>query len=306
MKFPPAAAGRDGRIRSPEKGAILAKPKPIVAPPHIPSISSQKALSRLQKLSERLTTIRGEGRRSALLNTWTTDVKLVLADFYGRSSLQFEEFDAISFSPGVWYEGQPEREFEVAFSRGVDLSEGFLKSRIAELVEDLHDSGPNSALPAPLPRDEQNTHKIFVVHGHDHGTKETVARYLSKLGLDPVILHEQPDKGRTIIEKFEQHSDVACAVVILSPDDEAWLKNEPSVVEGRARQNVIFEMGFFVGRLGRNRTFALLLKGVTKPSDVDGLLYIPMHGSDDDTWKLLLLRELKAAGMGVDANKALA
>ena len=140
-----------------------------------------------------------------------------------------------------------------------------------------------------------------MVHGHDHGTKETVARFLSHLELEPIILHEQPNEGRTVIEKFERYSDVACAVVILSPDDIAGPTNGPAVIEERARQNVIFELGFFVGRLGRERTFALVSKGVTKPSDRDGELYIPMDG---DSWRMLLVRELKAAGMDVDANKA--
>jgi predicted nucleotide-binding protein len=148
----------------------------------------------------------------------------------------------------------------------------------------------------------KDVHKIFVVHGHDQGSKEAVARYLGKLGLQPIVLHELPDQGRTIIEKFEHHADVGCALVILSPDDVGFEKNNTSVQEGRARQNVIFEMGFFVGRLGRKNTFVLLQKGVTRPSDIDGVLYISMD--DDATWRMRLVGELKAAGMDVDANKA--
>ncbi|HEY1257408.1 MAG TPA: nucleotide-binding protein, partial [Terracidiphilus sp.] len=148
---------------------------------------------------------------------------------------------------------------------------------------------------------QQNTRIVFVVHGHDHGSKETVARFLTQLELDPIILHEKPNEGRTIIEKFEHHANVAFAVVILSPDDVGFAKNAPETKEQRARQNVIFELGFFVGKLGRIRTFALLLPGVTKPSDFDGVLYIPMQG---DSWKMEIVRELKAAGLDVDANKA--
>lgn len=147
-----------------------------------------------------------------------------------------------------------------------------------------------------------NTRKIFVVHGHDDGTKETVARYLEKLELKPIILHEQPNEGRTIMEKFEQHADVCCAVVLLGPDDIASAERTPAVQEGRARQNVIFEMGYFVGRLGRKYTFALVQNGVTRPSDIDGVLYIPM--GDDMTWKTKLVEEFKAAGIQIDANKA--
>ena len=227
----------------------------------------------------------------------------MLADFYGRSSLLFEQFDAIHFSSSVWYAGQPDREHEQAFTRGVSQAESFLKSRIVELEEDIHDSAPDVPS-AQLSSAQPDHRKVFVVHGHDYGTKETVARYLSKLGLVPIILHEQADKGCTLIEKFEQHTDVACAVVILTPDDIAASKNNPGAQEQRARQNVIFEMGFFIGRLGRERTFALLKAGVTKPSDIDGILYIPMGDSGDETWRLILVRELKAAGMAVDANRA--
>jgi predicted nucleotide-binding protein len=78
----------------------------------------------------------------------------------------------------------------------------------------------------------------------------------------------------------------------------------PGAQEQRARQNVIFEMGFFIGCLGRERTFALLKAGVSKPSDIDGILYIPMGDGGDETWRLTLVRELKAGGMAVDANKA--
>jgi len=143
--------------------------------------------------------------------------------------------------------------------------------------------------------------KIIVVHGHDHDTKDTVARFLTKLDLEPIVLHEQPDKGRTIIEKFEDYSDVQCAVVILSPDDVAYAKSAPTKQEERARQNVILELGFFIGKLGRDRTFALLLDGVSQPSELGGILYTPLS---DDSWRMKLVRELKEAGMEVDANKA--
>jgi predicted nucleotide-binding protein len=140
------------------------------------------------------------------------------------------------------------------------------------------------------------------VHGPDHGIKETVARFLGKLDLDPIILHEQADQGKTIIEKFEAHSaDVQCAVVILTADDVANAKATPEQREMRARQNVILELGFFVGKLGRQRTFALVEKGVALPSDISGLVYIPL---DDGEWRLRLVKELKAAGLKVDANHA--
>jgi len=102
---------------------------------------------------------------------------------------------------------------------------------------------------------------IFLVHGHDEGIKNTVARFLEHLDLNPIILHEQPNKGRTIIEKFENYSNVSFAVIILTPDD-IVLDVGQNEQKQRARQNVIFELGFFLGKLGRNRVCALYKEGV--------------------------------------------
>jgi predicted nucleotide-binding protein len=88
----------------------------------------------------------------------------------------------------------------------------------------------------------------------------------------------------------------------LSPDDIAYAKSDPAKQEERARQNVILELGYFIGRLGRDRTFALLLNGVSQPSDLGGILYISMS---DGSWRMKLVRELKEAGIEVDANKAI-
>lgn len=101
--------------------------------------------------------------------------------------------------------------------------------------------------------------RVFVVHGRDDRMKVAVARVLERLGLTPVILHEQPDKGRTIIEKFADYSDVGFAVVLLSPDDAGYLKEESSEkARPRARQNVIFELGYFIGKLGRENVLAFV------------------------------------------------
>lgn len=222
-----------------------------------------------------------------------------LHSYYGPASLQLAQFRKIHFSLTSFIAGGPETPFIKAFLEGAEIAESYLRSRISELEEEAAEMAlvPTGGGVA----NREVTRKVFVVHGHDRGTKETVARFLSQLELDPIILHEKPNEGRTIIEKFEHHANVACAVVILSPDDVGWAKAAPEAQEQRARQNVIFELGFFVGKLGRNRTFALLLHGVTKPSDFGGVLYIPMDG---DSWKMEVVRELKAAGMDVDANKA--
>ena len=140
--------------------------------------------------------------------------------------------------------------------------------------------------------------KVFVVHGRDDSAKEIVARFLKDIGLEPIILHEQPNKGRTIIEKFEDHSsEVEYAIVLLTPDDIGGLESEPNNLSPRARQNVVFEMGHFFGRLGRKNVCALLYPGVVQPSDIDGIVYISLD--QDNNWRDLLAKELKAAKLNI-------
>lgn len=143
--------------------------------------------------------------------------------------------------------------------------------------------------------------KVFIVHGHDEAAKESVARLLEKLDLEPIILHEKPNQGRTIIEKFEDYSDVGFAVVLLTPDDVGAVKEEAGDLKPRARQNVIFELGFFIGKLGRQRVCALYKGDVEILSDFSGVLWTPLD--EEGAWRLKLGKEMKAAGLNVDLNK---
>jgi predicted nucleotide-binding protein len=267
---------------------------------HEPTLSRELALNRLQRFLDEIPEIRSAGRRSPNLQAWEKNVRIVLGDFYGENSVTSQEFRRIWYEPGQHYPGQPQAEYVTAFERGLDQAASFLEARVRDLGEEIaHDAPRAAAASAPA---EFTSRRVFVVHGHDHGNKETIARFLGKLDLEPIILHEQADEGRTIIEKFEAHSaDVYCAVVILTADDVAASRASPEQREFRARQNVILELGFFVGRLGRNRTIALVEKGVSLPSDIHGIIYIPIGEAD---WQIRLVKELKAAGLDVDANRA--
>ena len=150
---------------------------------------------------------------------------------------------------------------------------------------------------------ESKMRDVFVIHGRNDGTKETVARFIERLGLNPIILHEQPNQGQTIIEKFERHAEVAFAIALLTPDDTGSLAGEEQSLKPRARQNVIFEFGYFMGKLGRQRVCALKEENVEIPSDYDGVLYISLDASG--AWKMELAKELKNAGFEVDMNRVL-
>lgn len=155
--------------------------------------------------------------------------------------------------------------------------------------------------------------KVFVVHGHNDEMKLAVARVVTQLGLNPIILHEQANEGKTIIDKFETNAEnIRFAIILLSGDDLAssirdleGVKDEEikSKLEKRARQNVVFEMGYFAGKLGRGNLFYLLQDGVAKPGDLDGLVYTLYDAVG--AWKFSLVKELRACGYNVDANNVL-
>ena len=147
------------------------------------------------------------------------------------------------------------------------------------------------------------TNKIFIVHGHDGEARETVARFVNNIGFEPIILHEQASKGRTIIEKVEANSDVGFAIVLLTPDDLGRTKTNESL-EPRARQNVLLELGYFIGKLGRDKVCALRRGDVSIPSDFAGVVWEEMD--QNGGWKQALARELKAAGHAIDWNKVMA
>ena len=133
--------------------------------------------------------------------------------------------------------------------------------------------------------------KVFVVHGHDNQLLTKVKDLLQKLNLRPIVLREEPNKGKTIIEKFEYYSHVHYAIVLLTADDIGFCKESPDRPERRGRQNVVLEMGYFMGKYGRDKIVVLCDEGVVRPGDIDGLVYI----STSDDWKSSLLRELHAA-----------
>lgn len=140
---------------------------------------------------------------------------------------------------------------------------------------------------------------VFIVHGHDHGAKETIAREVEKLGLKAVILHEQPNRGRTIIEKLEELAKSASfAIVLLTPDDLGALRDRiDDTPNPRARQNVVFELGYFIGKLGRKRVCPIYKGEIESPSDIDGIVYV--HMDEGGAWRQDLTQEIESAGLPI-------
>jgi predicted nucleotide-binding protein len=192
-------------------------------------------------------------------------------------------------------------------SEGRTASIELLRQAIRQLEEEIEReealSGEAGApvLTASVVR-AQSRH-VFIVHGRDGEMREAVARFLTEVGFQPIILHEQPNGGKTVIEKFEANSEPAgFAVVLLSGDDEGRLKGANDLAS-RARQNVILELGYFVGKLGRSRVCTLKRGHLEEPSDIVGVVFESYD--DAGAWKQIIARELQAAGYEVDWNKVM-
>jgi CheY-like chemotaxis protein len=135
--------------------------------------------------------------------------------------------------------------------------------------------------------------EVFLAHGWDDGARDEVAAYIRSLGLRVVMLADEPGKGMTIIEKLET-TYMTYGVILLTPDDHGSPATK-GPVESRARQNVVFELGYLIARLGRNRVCALRDPTVEIPSNFSGVVYIPF--TEDETWKYRLAQELRSAGL---------
>jgi len=222
---------------------------------------------------------------SGAFTEWKTRALVCLNDLFGEKHTYAKHF---------------EKQVQNGYRGHVESGLGILKAAKDDLTREdqtITEMAPTKA--ATL------TTNVFVVHGHDEEMKQHVARTLSKLGLQPIILHEQPNAGKTIIEKFEVNADVAFAIVLLSPDDMAFpIGGSAKQAKPRARQNVVLELGYFVGKLGRNRVFPLKRgDNLELPSDLSGVVYTAYDAGGH--WRFEVVRELKAAGYPVDANALL-
>lgn len=144
-----------------------------------------------------------------------------------------------------------------------------------------------------------SNNKIFIVHGRNEGVRDKVELLLRRAGLDPIILAEQASRGMTIIEKIESNSDVAFSIILYTGCDEGKLKEE-SDLHPRARQNVVFEHGYMVAKLGRDKVVALTESGVEQPGDLAGVIYVSLSEKD---WERRMLKELEAGGLQINWSK---
>ncbi len=236
---------------------------------------------------------------SGKLTEWRQKVQSALRRLFGDDCNQLKAFNDVLYSPLVFSTGTSDSTFHKSFMNGMKRARAIIRSVIQEYEDYELRPGPTSKMPTD--GNVTATRKVFVVHGHDNEMKEAVARFLERIDFEPIILHEQASGGDTIIEKFERHANVSYAVILLSPDDVGAVKIKSDELHPRARQNVVLELGYFVGRLGRSHVCPLVRGPLEVPSDFHGVVYIPFEG---ESWKIHLVKELKHLEFEIDANKA--
>lgn len=186
-----------------------------------------------------------------------------------------------------------------AASRATDITDELIQGPVG------YKKGANKSRETRSKEVEKSKNKVFVVHGHDSELKNDIDIFLRDLGLEPIILHRKADEGLTIIEKFEKHSDVVYAFILLTPDDigmtvkEYQKEDTKRKIEFRARQNVIFEFGYFAAKLGRRNVCCVYKEGVTLPNDISGLLYKKVNDTIDSIG-YEIIKELKAVGLKIE------
>jgi predicted nucleotide-binding protein len=230
----------------------------------------------------------GEG---AQLDALRRRAKLIITKIFGHTSHYLADLDSIKFHAAAYQQAVKPKMARGSWDRGTAK----FKNLCNTMLEDI---GLPNAPATTKPRPKSN--RVFVVHGHDNEMKEAAARAIEKFSLEAVILHEQRNKGKTVIEKFEHNSNVQFAVVLLSPDDMGYPKDStPETARPRPRQNVVFELGFFVGKLGRENVFVLHRKADDFEilSDYAGVVYEVFDSAG--AWKLKLANELEEVGYDI-------
>lgn len=259
------------------------------------------AIARLARQRELLRSLSARESSDPAFKKWERDTQLAIEHVFGLDTRHMKEFYDVRWLPRVHRQEPRSTERLEAFARGRQAAEALLQSMIDEVRDYWPDAGNAAEAGEERKQAAVPTRNVFLVHGRNDKYRETVARFLEKLKLKAIILHEQPNKNRTIIEKFEDYSNVSFAVILLTADDRGGLADAPyEAQKKRARQNVVLELGFFLGKLGRGKVCPLYESGVELPSDYDGVVWVPL--GEGDGWRLALAREIKAAGIAIDMN----
>ena len=216
------------------------------------------------------------------------------------NSAYLSEFSKIRYNPIAFTTSTPRSTFEKSWNNGKANAINIIDALIEDIK--LFDTIDSVKSKDSLNKFDVDFSKVFIVHGHDDGAKNEAARFVERLGFEAKILHEQVDSGATIIEKLEKHTDVGFAIVLYTACDIGGVINSKlEDLKSRARQNVIFEHGLLIGKIGRANVVALVKGDVEIPNDISGVVYKSMDIGG--SWKYSIAREMKSSGYDVDMNK---
>jgi predicted nucleotide-binding protein len=264
-------------------------------------MNKKNAISKLHRQLAQIRSVKAIAPLGATFWKWQRDTQVLLSNIYTEDKSPVLDFREIISNLKYRIETSPKNLHDNEYVKGLERAESLLESCIQE-ISDYWPEGDN--LESETDKQDQLGKAVFLVHGHDEAVLHQTARLLEKFDLAVVILRELPNAGRTIIEKFVDYSDVRFAVVLLTGDDRGGEKSlDFDRQKLRPRQNVILELGYFLGKLGRNHVCALYQKDVEIPSDYDGVLFVQLD--QGGAWRFELARELKAAGIDIDMNKVL-
>ena len=242
---------------------------------------------------------RGDSFGDERFSVWRRQLeKLLDKNFPGYASRLKSKLDH-----AVMYRSFDESDYDVFLREKGHVCLAFIDSLKLDLDNDefeFDESIEQSQTQSTTAIKEPSSNRVFVVHGHDESLKVNVARFIEKLGYEAVILHERANRGQTVIEKIESNTDVGFAIILYSPDDLAQSKAEAEhgKLRFRARQNVVFEHGYLIAKLGRSRVATLVTGELELPSDISGVVFV-----NSANWQINVAKEMKAAGYLIDFNR---
>ena len=229
---------------------------------------------------------------SPAFKAWKSKTERFLINYFGKDSYEVSHFNAVEFKFSMYAPGRTAADHFQKCQNGLEECKAVFETYLHEMENE--GQSPEKLL---INKNARSFQKVFVVHGHDDALKQEVARIIEKQGLEAIILSEQANQGKTVIEKIEEYANVDSAICLFTGDDYGKAK-DADAEELRARQNVVFEAGYFMGKLGRKNVIIVADKNLELPSDMQGVVY-----TDAGNWKTEVLQGLDKIGYAIDFNK---
>jgi predicted nucleotide-binding protein len=231
-----------------------------------------------------------------LAETVQSNIRTAVLEIFGENSPEYREHRYYRIWHGPLIITDTGYDRQEKFEAGIAQTITMLKGLVSRLEEKRDDITPDSSA-VPLAKEQilDSNRNVFIVHGQDEVNLPKLERLLhERWNLIPIVLREEPGKGRTLIEKFEQVALMAIyAFAIFTPDDQIEMSGGKYA---QARPNAVFELGWFYGKLGRDRVCILFKSGTKIHSDLDGISRIEFN--IDVTEKLAQIeKELKAVNL---------